>query len=157
MLKTIKHFLGFKKEREKFKKEMIQKKQVKFIFLSEALYFMESVDIEKNFNVVVEKHTIYMQVYFSSYRKWKKLKEYNNQMKFYPPWVCFPGILDVQMCFREGIGESYLKFWIAWILKYDMEERMEYLYSYDIGINWLEGLSFHGLTETVEEYKNKRH
>jgi len=155
MFSIIKRKFAFKNERENFKEKMIQRKQVKSIFLSEALYFMESVDIEKKFNVIVEKHQNYMKVYFRSYKQWKELKNYNNKMKFYPPWICFPGILDVQMCFREGVGEEYLKFWIKWFLKYDMDERIEYLYTYDIGVNWLEGLSFHGLIETVKRYKTK--
>ena len=63
MFSIIKRKFTFKNERENFKEKIIQRKQVKSIFLSEALYFMESVDIEKKFNVIVEKHQNYMKVY----------------------------------------------------------------------------------------------
>ena len=74
-------------------------------------------------------------------------------MEFYPPWICFPRVLDVSMVYREGIGKEYLDFWLKWFLKYERKERFEYLYLYDIGSHWLEALSFLGLDVTVQEYK----
>jgi len=132
---------------------MLHKKQVKSIFLSEALYMMEATDIESKFNVLIVKQNIYMEVYFSTFEEWQKLEDYNNEMEFYPPWICFPGILDVSMVYREGIGKEYLDFWLKWFLKHDMKERIQYLYLYDIGTHWLEALSFRDLNITVEEYK----
>jgi hypothetical protein len=142
-----------KNKREKFKEQMLDKKNVKSIFLSEALFFMESIDIEKNFNIIVEKRNMYMEVYFRTSKEWKKLEDYNNKMEFYPPWICFPGVLDVSMVYREGIGKEYLVFWLKWFVQYKMDERIQYLYLYDIGTHWLEALSFHDLNITVEEYK----
>ena len=97
---------------------MLNLKQVKPIFLSEALYAMESMDIEKKFKVIVEKQNVYMEVYFRRLKDWKKLEDYNNKMEFYPPWICFPRVLDVSMVYREGIGKEYLDFWLKWFLKY---------------------------------------
>lgn len=153
MFSIIKKSFISKNKRDEFKKKMLKKKQVKILFLSEALFTMESIEIEKKFNVVVEKHKIYIEVYFDTFKKWEKLKNYNNKMNFYPPWICFPGILDVSMVYREGIGEKYLNFWLKWFLKHEMAERIQYLYLYDIGIHWLEALSFYNLDDTVEEYK----
>lgn len=153
MFSIIKKSFFTKRKREKFKKEMIHKRQIKPVFLSKSLYTMESIDIEKKFNVIVEKKNVYMEVYFSTLKEWEKLEDYNDKMEFYPPWICFPGVLDVSMLYREGIGKEYLDFWLKWFLTYDMEQRIQYLYLYDVGIHWLEALSFHKLNVTVEEYK----
>ena len=153
MFTIIKNLIS-KNKRANFKKKMLEKKQVKILFLSKALFDMESIEIEHKFNVVVEKHTVYVEVYFSTFKELERLKKYNNTMEFYPPWVSVPGVLDISMYYKEGVGKEYLNFWLKWFLKYEMADRIQYLYLYDVGVHWLEALSFQGLEKTVEVYRN---